>query len=255
MCLIALAVHAHPRYALVLTANRDEFHARPSAPASWWDDDPHIFGGRDLQQHGSWMALARDGRWAAVTNVRRMVPPDPQAPSRGQLIANYLRGTLGAEEYVRDLAQDAPRYAGYNLLTGDAHGVIFSSNTPEARMQRLSVGTHGLSNASLDTPWPKLLRLRTGLQRWCDAKEDRFTDLFSLLGDTTPAPDDQLPDTGIGRAMEQLLSPAFIRGDRYGTRCCTVLAMTHEGEVHYHERRFGPMGHYQGETVEYLQLR
>lgn len=254
MCLIALALHAHPRYRLVVTANRDEFHARPSAPASWWDDAPDLFGGRDLQQHGSWMALARDGRWAAVTNVRRMVPPDPLAPSRGRLVAEYLRSSTSADAYVQALTADAARYAGYNLLTGDATRVIYSSNTPHPQQQVLRPGIHAVSNTSLDTPWPKLLRLRTGLARWCAAGDEDFTTLFSQLADDAPARDDELPDTGVGLEMERFLSSPFIRSDRYGTRSCTVLAVTTTGAVHYHERRYGPQGVYQGETVEYLQL-
>lgn len=252
MCLIALALHAHPRYALVVVANRDEFHARPSAPASWWDDRPHIFGGRDLQQHGSWMALARDGRWAAVTNVRRMIPPDPRAPSRGQLITRYLDGRLDAQTYAQAVHDEAAPYAGYNLLTGDGDGVVFSGNHPVVRAQRLMRGFHGVSNATLDTPWPKLLRLRQGLQGWCGQASEDFEPLFALLTDSTPAADAELPDTGVGLELERLLSPPFIRGAEYGTRCCTVLARTPEGAVHYHERRFGPLARFQGETVEYL---
>lgn len=254
MCLIALALHAHPRFRLVVAANRDEFHARPSAPASWWDDAPDVFGGRDLQQHGSWMALARDGRWAAVTNVRRMVTPDPQAPSRGSLVADYVRGTATAPVYVRQLAAQAPRYAGYNLLTGDAGSVVYSSNTPQSQEQVLMPGVHAVSNASLDTPWPKLVRLRAGLARWCEDGADDFRPLFALLGDEHIAGDDELPDTGVGLQMERFLSPPFIRDGRYGTRCCTVLAIDNDGAVHYHERRFGPAGAFQGETIEFLQL-
>ncbi|HEX4895988.1 MAG TPA: NRDE family protein [Solimonas sp.] len=254
MCLIAVALDAHPRYRLVLAANRDEFHARPAAPASWWDDAPQIFGGRDLQQHGSWLAINRAGHWAAITNVRRMVPPDPQAPSRGALVADYLRGTQSAVDYARVLQARPQRHAGYNLLLGDRAHVVYSSNTPQPAHRTLSPGVHAVSNASLDTPWPKLLRLRQALADWCAAGQDEFAPLFHALSDTRSAADAELPDTGVGLEMERFLAPPFIYGERYGTRCCTVLALDHDGRGLFHERRFGPNAAPQGETRERLEL-
>ena len=254
MCLIAIALDAHPRYRLVLAANRDEFHARPTAPASYWDDTPQLFGGRDLQQHGSWLACTRDGRWAAVTNVRRMVPPDPQAPSRGRLVVDYLRGHDPASSYVSDLRTQAPRFAGFNLLAGDRHDVWYASNWPEYAQQKLNPGVHAVSNASLDTPWPKLVQLKSRLQRWCDEGETDFAPLFAALADPLVAADAGLPDTGVGIEQERFLSATFIRGETYGTRCCTLLTIDGSGHASFHERRFGPNAAFLGETSEYLQL-
>jgi uncharacterized protein with NRDE domain len=254
MCLIALALDAHPRFSLVLAANRDEFHARPAAPASYWDDSPQIFGGRDLQQHGSWLAIARDGRWVAVTNVRRMVLPDPSAPSRGELASGYLRGTLDARAYGESLAARAERYAGFNLLLGDRDGVWYLSNQPGFRMQRLTPGQHAVSNASLDTPWPKLRHLKSRLGQWCADGETDTTGLFAALADPHIATDAELPDTGVGIEHERFLSPAFISSAEYGTRCSTVLTIDAGGHAVFHERRFGPQATFLGETVEYLAL-
>lgn len=255
MCLIALALNTHPRYSLVLAANRDEFHARPAAPASWWDDAPGIFGGRDLQQHGTWLATARDGRWAAVTNVRRMQLPDPAAPSRGGLISGYLRGDIRARDYAERLAASAARYAGFNLLLGDREGVIYVSNLPQYTMQALTPGVHAVSNASLDTPWPKLVQLKARVAQWCADDERDTAPLFAALADPRVASDAELPDTGVGLEHERFLSPAFIRGPTYGTRCSTVLTIDAGGHASFHEKRYGPDAAYAGETLEYLQFR
>lgn len=254
MCLIALALDAHPRFSLVLAANRDEFHARPSAPASWWDDAPQIFGGRDLLQHGSWFAVARDGRWAAVTNVRRMEPPDPAAPSRGHLIADYLRAEVGAAGYGAALARQAARYAGFNLLLGDRDGVWYLSNQPDFTMQKLAPGPHAVSNARLDTPWPKLVRLKSRLAQWCADGETDTGTLFAALADPRAAADAELPNTGVGLARERLLSPPFITSEVYGTRCSSVLTVDAGGHASFHEKRFGPQAVFTGETLEYLRF-
>lgn len=254
MCLIAVALNAHPRFPLVLAANRDEFHERPTADAGWWPLDPHVFGGRDLRQGGSWLALARDGRWAVVTNVRRMVPPDPRAPSRGQLVADFVRADIGAHDYATALQAQAGAYAGFNLLVGRGTEAVYATNHPAFRTQALAPGVHAVSNASLDTPWPKLNRLRSALTAWCEIGDEAFAPLLSALADDRPAADAELPDTGVGTDMERFLSPPFIRSDRYGTRASTVLAMTADGEVTFVESRFGAGGVPQGETRETLQL-
>ncbi|SFF22547.1 Uncharacterized conserved protein, contains NRDE domain [Fontimonas thermophila] len=248
MCLIAVALDAHPRYPLVIAANRDEFHDRPAAPADWWPGTASVFGGRDLLKGGSWLALARDRRWAVVTNVRRMIPPDPKAPSRGALVADYVSREDDPADYVARLGASATAHPGFNLLVGVGSRAHYATNHPRYRTAALSAGIHAVSNASLDTPWPKLVRLRAALQRWCAERCDDFTPLFAALADSRPAPDEALPDTGVGLETERFLSPPFIRGDRYGTRASTVLAMRADGRVRFWERRFGPLGRASGET-------
>lgn len=252
MCLIGLAYRSHPRYELVLAGNRDEFHARPAAPAAYWTDSPEVYGGRDLSQGGAWLALSRRRRLAAVTNVRRMVPPDPKAPSRGALVADFVRGTQSAAEFSRQLRAGAARYAGFNLLLWDGACLLHVTNQLDFMAEPVPPGVHGLSNATLDTPWPKLRRLTAGVQQWLE-KDRGEADLFELLGDERPAPDAELPDTGVGTEMERFLSAPFIRGDGYGTRASSVLCIGAD-RAQFLERRFGPAGVALGESREMLSF-
>jgi uncharacterized protein with NRDE domain len=253
MCLIGLAWRTHARHELVLAANRDEFHARPSASAAPWKDHPEVFGGRDLKQGGSWLGVSIRGRVAAITNVRRMVPPDPQAPSRGKLVSGYLTGAGDAVEYAESLREDAGNYSGFNLLIGDRASLLFVSNTPEFRIDVLSPGIHTISNASLDTPWPKARRLHAAIESWNRDNWESFGPLFKALGDRTPAPAAELPNTGAGPAMEKLLSPPFIVSPNYGTRCSTVVAIGPE-RIDFHEKRYEPSGVLSGQTEQQLPL-
>ena len=250
MCLISLSWRAHPRYELVLAANRDEFHDRPTAAAGWWADAPGVFGGRDLSQGGGWLAASRQRRLAAVTNVRRMVQPDANAPSRGALVADFMRGTQSAAEFAKRLRGRAEAYAGFNLLLYDGNALIYATNHDGYCSEKLEPGIHAVSNAALDTPWPKLVRLRQRMQRWHEQPAPSPDELFSALADAEVAADAALPDTGVGLELERLLSPAFIRGPQYGTRASSVLLLAADGELQFNERRFGPNGSALGETRE-----
>lgn len=247
MCVIAFAWNAHPRWRLLLIGNRDEFHARPSAPLARWVDAP-LIGGRDLQAGGSWLGVTDAGRCAVVTNVRDLRAPQLGA-SRGLLVNDYLAGRDGATEHAQALRTLAAGYRPFNLLLFDAEAGFYLGNRPAAA-QLVAPGLHGLSNADFDTPWPKTRALTARLQDWMDAGgEDDFAPLFDALADERRAPDDALPDTGLGPARERWLSSAFIRGDDYGTRACTVVAMGHDGRGRIVERRFGPEGRFEGETA------
>lgn len=248
MCLISLCWRAHPDFELVLAANRDEFHHRPTAAAGWWADAPEVFGGRDLSQGGGWLAASRRRRVAAVTNVRRMVPPDPQAPSRGALVADFMRNTQSAAEFAKRLRSRAQAYAGFNLLLYDGETLLYATNQDGFRSERLSPGVHAVSNAALDTPWPKLLHLRATLQQWCAQRRRDEDSLFDALADERIAADSELPDTGVGVDLERRLSPAFIRGPHYGTRASSVIALDTPGALHFSERRFGPNGASAGQS-------
>lgn len=240
MCLILLAHDAHPRYRLVVAANRDEFHERPAAPARWWDDAPGVLAGRDLRGGGTWMGVTRTGRFAAVTNYRDTAPPAPDAPSRGRLPGGFLAGDDEPEAYLRALAPRADRFAGFNLLVGDADSLwYFGNRGGEARP--LEPGVYGLSNALLDTPWPKTERGKAGLREaLAGGGEVDPEALFRLLWDAEPAPDAQLPDTGVGIERERMLSSPFIRGPEYGTRASTVLLVERAGAVRLVERTVVP---------------
>ncbi len=248
MCLIAFAWNTHPRWRLLLAGNRDEFHARPSAALARWDDAP-IIGGRDLEAGGTWLGVTDSGRCCVVTNVRD--PRDPQlGVSRGLLATDYLNGMADAPAHAQQLLRSAAAYRPFNLLTFDAADAFYLGNRPEPRAQAVRPGVHGLSNADFNTPWPKTRALMQHLQHWIDAGDDAdFAPLFAALAEEQVAPDAQLPDTGIGLERERRLSAAFIRGENYGTRASTVVAIGHHGRGVIVERRFGPKGRFAGETM------
>lgn len=249
MCLIAFAWQAHPRWRLVLAGNRDEFHARPSAPLARWDDGV-VIGGRDLEAGGTWLGVTDAGRCCVVTNVRD--PRDPQlGVSRGLLATDYLKGVAGADAHARALQEIAADYRPFNLLTFDAADAFYLGNRPVPKAQAVTAGIHGLSNADFNTPWPKTRALMQRLEAWLGthADDDDFAPLFAALADEHRAPDEQLPDTGVGLERERWLSSAFIRGELYGTRASTIVALGHDGRGVIVERRYGPLGREEGETA------
>ena len=156
MCLIVFAWKLLPDCPLLLAANRDEFFARPAEAAQWWQDQPHIYAGRDLQGGGTWLGMDKQGRFAALTNIRNGADKRPNAPSRGALVANYLRGQQDALTYLKQLAENADQYQGFNLIVGDAEQLFCFSNADEGGIQQLAPGIYGLSNGALNTPWPKV---------------------------------------------------------------------------------------------------
>ena len=239
MCLLAIGWMCHPRWRLVMAGNRDEFHDRPAAPLAPWDGTS-ILGGRDLRSGGSWAAVDTRGRMAVVTNVR-----DPQAvrsgPSRGDLVAGFLRGMATASGFADHLVAAAPAFAPFNLLLADADGLEYIGNHPLLR-RRLAPGVHGMSNGPLDAPWPKTQRLMGALSSWMSVPGAPLDSLWRALEDETPVADAALPDTGIGLERERWLATAFIRGADYGTRASTLVLVHHSGRGQIHERRFGPLG-------------
>ncbi|WP_257306231.1 NRDE family protein [Geothrix campi] len=248
MCLIALAYRAHPDFELVIAANRDEYHARPTAPAAAWVDAPEVFGGRDLSQGGSWLALAQGGRLACVTNVRRMAIPDPAAPSRGGLVANFIRSRQTARAFAEEVGDRAMAFAGFNLLLWDGADLCYLNNHPRFVSREVPPGVHVVSNADLDTSWPKTEKLRRAMAAWVASGEADETPLLAALMDRAPAPDADLPDTGVGLELERLLSPAFIVSPQYGTRCTTVVTLGRDGSARFTEWRFDPSGELSGRS-------
>lgn len=234
MCLAAFAIDAHPRFPLVIAANRDEAFDRPAAPMAWWRDERglELLAGRDLTAGGTWFGLTRAGRLALLTNVREPGRFVAGAPSRGALVPAWLASTRDAAGFVQDLTLSTN---GFNLVLADLRRPAwhwFSNRAPGP--QALSGGVHGLSNAALDTPWPKNLGLTQDLRTALTDSPDLATlqaRLLAALADRQVAPDADLPDTGVGLVRERALSPRFIRIPseqdptlaRYGTRCSTVL--------------------------------
>jgi len=260
VCLISFAWRKHPRYQLVLAANRDEFHVRPSAPAGAWEDRPGVHGGRDLKSGGSWLLAREDGRIAAVTNVRNgRETPDPAWLSRGALVADFVSDQLMPSAWLAELSLRASEYGPFNLLVGAGCELHFPSNRPRYRHRPLKPGVYTLSNGDFDAPWPKSLRLREALEQWLE-QENSMDDwppvqkLFTALADTREAPDDQLPHTGVGTQLERKLSAAFISGAEYGTRASSLL-LHDDDEIVLHERRYGPHGHFDGQSILRIPLK
>jgi uncharacterized protein with NRDE domain len=239
MCLILFAHRAIPGYALVLAANRDEFFARPTESANYWTDAPHVLAGRDLEKGGTWMGVTRDGRWAAVTNYRDGTRPETGSRSRGELVARYLLEGSSAASYAAAVASAGAEYHGFNLLVGDSEGLHYVSNRV-ARARVLEPGIYGLSNHLLDTPWPKVERGKRQMEALLGGNaEDPTEPLLGLLADHRPADDGDLPETGVSRGWEKLLSSVFIRAPGYGTRASSVLLFEHSGGASLRERSFG----------------
>jgi uncharacterized protein with NRDE domain len=255
MCLILLAWRAHPEYPLVFAGNRDEAYERPSAAADFWSDEPGIFGGRDLEKGGTWLGLTLSGRIAAVTNYRDGRAAKTAPRSRGELTADFLRGADTSRAYLERVAPRAADHGGYTLIVGDFDDLYCHSNRG-AGIQELATGVHGLSNHLLDTPWPKVALGKQRVSALLKAGEtELIAGLFGALSDRTAALDPELPDSGVGLQRERELSPAFIAGDRYGTRASTVVLISRNAEAVFAERRFGPRGAPLGETVRRLALQ
>lgn len=256
MCLAVVALDAHPRYALVLAANRDEHHARESRSAAWGREPPFVdvLAGRDMVAGGTWLGVRRDGRWALVTNVREPGRTQPSARSRGELVPRVLNARAWPEEPFAEIAGRGGDYNGFNLLAGDSASALWMSNR-SANARPLNAGIHGLSNALLDTPWPKLTRTIDRLESWSAQRETEAAPLFDALADRAPAPEASLPDTGVTREWERILSSPFIVSERYGTRCSTVLTIDRSGHARFHERSFDAVGRLTGEVVETFELQ
>lgn len=241
MCLILLAHAAHPEYRLVLAANRDEFYDRPTAPAARWPEAPHVVAGRDLRGGGTWLGVAEGGKWAAVTNYRDPAEFGRTGPSRGRLVADYLRHPESPERYVSRVAEEMHEMSGFNLLVGDAGSVWWISNRAPELAGPVRPGIHGVSNALLDTPWPKVVRGTAELERLVAPGETpEPARLTAILLDRTEAADHELPDTGVERDLERALSSPFISTPGYGTRSSTVLLIHSSGRAELVERTHHP---------------
>ena len=240
MCVIFFAYRRHPRYPLILLANRDEFYERPTARAAVWEDFPNVYAGRDLVHGGTWLGIARPGRFAAVTNYR-----DPLAPtgkhSRGDLVGDFLKRDAPVEDYLSEIEARAADFSGFNLLVGEINEkrqtVGYFSNRDDG-IKILAPGVYGLSNHLLDTPWRKVEKGKAALSRMIADDPLERESLLEILADRTLADDAELPDTGIGYEREKLLSAIFIETPIYGTRSSSLVTIDAGGEISLDERSF-----------------
>lgn len=244
MCLIVFAWRPDHATPLIVAANRDEFYARPTLPLAAWEDYPGLYAGRDLEAGGTWLGIAPDGHFAALTNVRD--PDQPVGPrSRGELVATFLQGKQPPLEYLQQVARRASDYSGFNLLVGDGEQLCYF-NPRIGPPAAVAPGVHGLSNAALNTPWPKLLNARSALEAGLEQPETGR--LVALLTDNRQPDDNELPETGVGLVTERLLSSVFIASPTYGTRASTVLIAHADGRREMLEHSFGPSGARLGEV-------
>ncbi len=274
MCLLVFSWRSHPRYRLIFAGNRDEFHDRPAQALHWWERTGDrerigdrertgdILAGRDLLAGGSWLGLSRGGRFGVVTNYRDLQRPLPGAPSRGELLTQWLRAGVSASDFAAALAPRAHEYAGFNLLIADTTQMVYASNRADPFWRVLEPGVHGLSNHLLDTPWPKLARTRARFEDIVLQAQPPLDDLESILADRAPAADADLPRTGLTPEWERMLSAPFIvdaRPDaaaRYGTRCTTVVLVDADGRTRIRERRFDATGRSSGmEEISFDPMR
>lgn len=240
MCLILFAWKVSAEFPLVVAANRDEFHSRPTAGAGFWEDQPAILAGRDLEGRGTWLGLDRSGRFAAVTNFRDASPVPSGAASRGLLASGFLEGAESPGAFAAQVASAGDAYRGFNFLAGDREELWWVSNRGSGA-RPLAPGVYGLSNHLLDTPWPKVTRGKRRLQGVLGLAP-ALEPLLEILADTAAADDADLPDTGVGSERERLLSAARIVSPDYGTRCSSALVIGADGRVRFAERAFAPDG-------------
>lgn len=238
MCLITISYNVSEDYPLIIAANRDEYFARPSLPADYWEDAPEVLGGRDLEKKGGWFAVNKSGRLAAVTNYRGMDEVDPEAQSRGLLVSRFLNDSQNTETYLQQCIETRSEYSAFNLLLGDKTGLYFLSSR-EAQFQKLKSGIYGISNGDFDSDWPKLRRCKQQFKKITGTMTEINHEFFlQMLADQFVPEDSELPQTGVGLELERMLAPVFIRGVEYGTRTSTVLSRSRSNMISLTERNY-----------------
>lgn len=237
MCLIVFTNNCHENYKLIFAANRDEFYNRPTGQAGFWSDHTDLLAGKDLQAGGTWMGITKQGRFAAITNFRDLKTHKDDAPSRGNITLNFLINDIHPEDYYNELKTDLHIFNGFNLILGSIDELYYFSNKIDG-IKKIESGVHGISNALLNTPWQKVEKSKQHLKKLIDQQEIHPWEVLNILNDTTIAKDDELPDTGVGLELERLLSPVFIKTEKYGTRCSTVVMVDKENNVKFVEKSY-----------------
>jgi uncharacterized protein with NRDE domain len=223
-------------FPLVLGANRDEFYQRPTAAMHFWEDPPNILAGKDLEQGGTWFGLGRNGSFAALTNYRNPAALKPEAPSRGEIIPEFLGSEQSPEDFIRDFTPKANAYNGFNLILGNPDRLFWFTNVT-CKMEEIGPGIHGLSNRFLNTPWPKVESGKKALENVIQGPVTP-DQLFSILKDSTVPGDPSLPDTGVGLEWERILSPLFIESPDYGTRSSIAMLVDQKKNINITERTY-----------------
>ena len=255
MCLLIFSHQVSTKIPLLVAANRDEFHARPTAQSEFWSEHPELLAGRDLQQGGTWMGITRSGRFAAVTNYRDPAGVLAAPSSRGNLPLRYLSDAQSPEGFLAHLTQRAGDYAGFNLLVGDRHSLWYYSNSDNQAPLRLSPGIYGLSNAALDTPWPKVELGKARMLALLDKGEVTHDALAAVVANQQMADQDSLSQQGLNGEMDPILSAQFIVTDAYGTRSSTTLWTEANARIHWREQSFSASGALSEEQQKAFNLK
>lgn len=248
--MIIFAPDWHPGYQLIVAANRDEYYKRPDQPAAFWPEHPLMLAGKDLDQGGTWMGITKSGKFAALTNYRDPASMKKGAPSRGQLVHNYLNSQLPPADFIAGLENGGAAYNGFNLLLGSTAALYYYSNR-EKNLLSIEKGIHGLSNSLLDVPWPKVSKAVKAVEALSDEQAIKPEQLFAIMADQTLPPDDELPQTGVGIDFERVLAPAFVAGESYGygTKLTTVILVDRNHCVNFWERSYK-----KGNTADYTDV-
>jgi len=240
MCLVAFAHNYHPSYKFILIANRDEFYARPTQNAHFWDENRNIIGGKDLEAGGMWLGIHKEGKIACITNYRDIQNLRTNTPSRGELTLHFLEGNSTASSYLEDLQPKAQEYNGFNLLLADINGLYYFSNY-QNKIKPLDNGLYGLSNHLLDTPWYKVQRIKDKFKQYIDLNPDQLDPqvLLQILHDPLqPEKDEDIQQTGLDMDRERMLSPMFIESPTYGTCASSVILWNHQNHITFVERSY-----------------
>jgi uncharacterized protein with NRDE domain len=244
MCLIVLAWQAHPDFPLIVAANRDEFHARPTEAATWWPEYPDMLAGRDLQAGGTWLAITRSGRFATVTNYREQSFTRIDHRTRGELAVQFVTGNQSPAQIVARIVGDV--YDGFNVMVGNRDGVSYISNRGDPQ-ENLDPGIYGLSNAALDTPWAKVRRSKQRMQQLIDHDQVSEATLLDLLADRHTVDEDDFAEHLPAEQARAITAP-FIVTESYGTRSSTVLLRHRSGRCVLAESRFDSRGQAVGQS-------
>jgi len=239
MCLIVFSLRSHKKYPLVLAGNRDEFYKRPARPAKFWEDKPNLLAGKDIKGGGTWMGVTKNGKLGALTNYRDLKNIKEEAPTRGSIVTDYLTDSKPAPVFLETLDENAEDFNGFNVLAGTPDSFFHYSNETR-NITEIESGIHGISNAVLNTPWPKVEKAEEDLRNALNSDHIDTEELFTLLKSKKTYPPEVLPDTGLPDHKEKEVSAAYIKTEDYGTRCSTIILMDHTGEITFMERTYDP---------------
>lgn len=241
MCILFLAINQHEKYPLVILANRDEFQERSTTSARFWKEYPELLAGRDEKEGGTWLGITKKGKISALTNYRDIPLHKEGRESRGLLVKDFLTSEISTLTYLDLLISKRESYNPYNILIGNQKELYVYNNVSN-ESQKLTDGFHGLSNAYLNSPWPKISRGIEHLKEYILSSELKKEELFSIMKDETKAPDELLPNTGVGLEKERFLSSIFIQNPVYGTRSTAILLFDRQNTVSFYERSYSPTG-------------